>query len=230
MKNNFIFLIGIVIKNILLLLENPDAIHFPQMLRGIDFQCTAYQVALQFFEFMLYSYFFYGEASRYITNGGLYTLIRERSRKRMVIKIMRQLGQKLLYIKLFDLLSYCCFCFIVSGCKVSVPLTQICCSFVRNYIVFFVLLNMQIWIELWFNSQVSILASGIYFISAIMIGSYMYLWSIPRWIYIFLFINLAFDARYDRIDYGAYLLCFVIFISIIINYILLQKTKKKDFM
>lgn len=230
MKNNFIFLIGIVIKNILLLFENPDAIHFPQMLRGIDFQCTAYQVALQFFEFMLYSYFFYGEASRYITNGGLYTLIRERSRKRMVIRIMGELGQKLLFLKLFDLLSYYCFCFIIQECKFSVLLTQVCFSFVRNYIVFYVLLNMQIWIELWFNSQVSILASGKYFISAIMIGSYMYLWSIPRWIYIFLFINLAFDARYDRIDYGAYLLCFVIFISIIINYILLQKTKKKDFM
>lgn len=229
MKNNFIFLIGIVIKNILLLFENPDAIHFPQMLRGINFQCTAYQVALQFFEFMLYSYFFYGEVSRYITNGGLYTLIRERSRKRMVIRIMGELGQKLLFLKLFDLLSYYCFCFIIQECKFSVLLTQVCFSFVRNYIVFYVLMSIQIWLELWFDSQVSILVSGIYFIVTIMIGNYMYLCSFPYWGYGFLFVNLAFDARYDHIDHGVYLLYCVIFISIMINYILLQKMKKKDF-
>lgn len=229
MKIDIIFIVGTIVKTILVVYAGGMQDYFlMEIFNGLPFHQTVYGISLFFFEYMLYSFSFFGDAIQYITNGGIYVLVREKSRRSMVIGIIKNVMTKLFFMKLYEVI-----CFLIinrmlgNNCLLG-GYKDFIFSFSKDYIIFCILLLNQLWIELYFNSFRAVIISSFYFIISIIVGNCVFDYCNSEFLYCLFFLNLAYDSRYDLIKNGGVCMIVVMLVSAIFNAYLINRFDRKD--
>lgn len=183
---------------------------------GVGFESKLIFILINFLMLACYCLYIYNEFETYIYEYGVYIVVREHSRKKILSRLIVKLLSYILFIESIKILSYIFFMLILrGGITISSPLETL--KVVTIHLgVYILILLIQMMLELYFTGKVALIAVLSYYLFNVGLGSMLY--KTKSFINICLLPNLAMKFRIDILmkDYSlSYLNILIFLISLI---------------
>lgn len=191
---------------------------------GVDFESKLIFILINFLMLACYCLYIYNEFETYIYEYGIYIVVREHSRKKILGRLIVKLLLYIFLIEFIKIFIYICFMLILrGGITISSPLETL--KMVSIYLgIYILMLLIQMMLELYFTGKVALIAVLGYYLFNIGLGSMIY--RTKSLINICLVPNLAMKFRLDILmkDYNlSYLNILTFLISLIFITLLVSR-------
>jgi hypothetical protein len=237
-RRNYLYILVLFIFLIISLNNHYINNDISSLYLGVSFDGSIIQYLINYILFSCYSLFFYSLTEEYITNYGYFIIVREKSKKKFFFRLTKRLINYIITIELVKIILYLVIAlFIYKSCTIDII------KFLKYVIItllsYFVLLFIQMVIEIYFTSQISIIITMICYLlslinGALLINYFQYINSkIGAFINLLLIPNFLMNSRVkiiiDNLNISYYFLILFLILLIIILYLIFStKFTKKD--
>ena len=193
-----------------------------------DFYANYYTIMLYFLDFAIYAFVFYTSFIRYIKKQALIIAIKYKSRKILMRYILFQVMGKVFVIKFFEFILLSSLSYLLYNNVVINNWSILLKSILLNILIYFLLIVIQMWIEIYINAKIALLSILSYYLFSIVLGILLYENQANNIWYLILMPNLAYNKRFIfcQSDYPSIIAVTIIFTAI--NILLIKRFEKKD--
>lgn len=227
MKNikNIIFIVALCIVAYLQIQVSQDT-DLISMYNGVIFNGNITFYIRCFFLFACYSLYIYNEFETYMKEYGVLLVTREKSRNRLLMRLTERLLRLIVQIESIKILCYVVFMIIIKGKITANNPFQLIKIVILNILVIFLIMFVQMIVELYFSGNIAVCISLAYFLFSLDISDYIERSnSFSPQINLLMIPNLMMKVRLDMLikDTGMYFVVMGVLILIVISIYLLTK-------
>lgn len=222
-ENIFLMTLTLIGAIVWIIIGRPQSINDIYMGIGINARPIYYMQFLG--EYIVYAWACMGFMQTYLKRGGIYKVIREKSKKKYICQMEFRLALYLIYLIVIRFIIYST-CFVIANKKWEISGSKLLIGTIIYFITYYVLCFIQVILEIWVGQKTAFLSICIFNLCSLGIGDCI----AKKWITIFP-INSAMELRRKVLIIGniSILEQMIILICILIGICYLT-IKERDFL
>lgn len=202
---------------------------FVNLYNGVYFDGSLFQYLLVVFDFSILSMFVFGDFTDYVNGHVAYEIIRYGKRGFLYKKLRNTLVVKVLFYEAIKIIFFSVSLLLWYGHIHIIDITKMLYLFISVIMVKTVFMYLQSLIELFYDARIGVLLVSCLYVILLALGSVMYAYHIPSWIYIILFPNISMGYRINSVSiYPVGNLIVLSILLIAVAYFMKRKIKQKD--
>ena len=203
---------------------------FEYLYFGVSFQDFSIFYMLHFSSMVLFAVSFFRDFCTYIENDVVYSIIRNKNRTKIYMNLELHILKKIFVFEICKIKGFVIIAYLSFG-KVYIENMEVLVHSMFIYILLeWLLINIMMYIELFYGPQQGVLFVWFYFILSLSIGDVLsQMKNIPDLVYYLLLPNVAMYNRIDQLMISPYtVMVLELLIGMIIIFMGIKKMQRKD--
>ena len=203
---------------------------FEYLYFGVSFHDVSIFYMLYFSSMVLFAVSFFRDFCTYIENDVVYSIIRNKNRTKIYMNLELHILKKIFVFEICKIIGFVIIAYLSFG-KVYIENIEVLVHSMFIYILLeWLLINIMMYIELFYGPQQGVLFVCFYFILSLSIGDVLsQMKNIPDFVYYLLLPNVAMYNRIDQLMISPYtVMVLELLIGLIIIFMGIKKMQRKD--